>query len=92
MKITINDDGYTENVYTADVCSGHPAVEDTINAFIALLKACGYSKDIINSGIKHIAVSTNTESECWCDPDLEGVNPSCPTHGEKVSTNAESEE
>ena len=22
-------------------------------------------------------------TECWCDPEMEGVNPCCPTHGDK---------
>ena len=24
----------------------------------------------------------STEPECWCDPEEDGVNPSCPTHGD----------
>ena len=24
----------------------------------------------------------NTKQECWCDHEVEGQNPSCPSHGE----------
>jgi len=62
MKITISDN-LPETEFSATV-SGHcPPVHDAINAFLALLRACGYSEDTIKGGMADLTSDNSTEGD-----------------------------